>query len=168
MNLASLAKGRMRRSHQKAITYTYTVNTSRKPEHISSRSRVTYSPGGASSSRDSGSGSDSARLPNEIRPGYVIVYVGSERKRFIIASGILNHALFKLVLEKLDSGDVVQDQAQGFQDYDDTGAILLSCDVQLLHRLLFLIDSAGNSSNQEMRWEELKKYLDGDATELPS
>ncbi|CAM6120130.1 unnamed protein product [Calypogeia fissa] len=164
LNLASFAKGRIKRSSQKQITYTYTVDTSRKPRRVSSRSRLpSSSPGGTS--RDSSSGSDSARLPNEIRPGYVVVYVGCERKRFIISTSILSHPLFKLVLEKLDSSDVLDDHL--FRDDDETGGILLSCNTDFLHRLLFLIDSGGDQ-NQEMRWDELKKYLVGESSHCHS
>jgi hypothetical protein len=156
MNLASLAKGRFRREQQKTMTYTY---TERKPRRISSGKRMGSSPGGTSSSSGSDSNRYIVRDPNEIRPGYFIVLVGTEKKKFIISSAILNHSLFKLVLQKLrDNNDGIDSHL--FGEDDETGAVLLSCDVQFLHRLLFLIDSAGDHE-QELRWEELKLYLEG-------
>ncbi|KAK4789364.1 hypothetical protein SAY86_020683 [Trapa natans] len=35
-----------------------------------------------------------------IRPGFVAVYVGEERRRFVVPTGSLSHPLFRMILEK--------------------------------------------------------------------
>ncbi|KAL3690751.1 hypothetical protein R1sor_004402 [Riccia sorocarpa] len=63
--------------------------------------------------------------------GYIGVYVGKEKRRFIISTHYLNHRLFKELLKR-------SEEEYGF---DYRGGLLIACETVLFEHLLWLIGS---------------------------
>ncbi|KAJ7552537.1 hypothetical protein O6H91_06G059700 [Diphasiastrum complanatum] len=68
-------------------------------------------------------------VPSDVRAGYLAVYVGPERRRFIIKTHYLSHPLFKILLEKVE-------EEYGF---DHIGGIQIPCEVTLFEHILWLL-----------------------------
>lgn len=69
------------------------------------------------------------RLPSDIRHGYMAVYVGKEKKRFVISTHFLSHRLFKSLLKRSEEefGFVYQ------------GGLAIACEPVLFEHLLWII-----------------------------
>ncbi|OIW05150.1 hypothetical protein TanjilG_02623 [Lupinus angustifolius] len=70
---------------------------------------------------------ESCFIPNDVPKGHLVVYVGENHKRFVIRIAILNHPLFKALL----------DQAR--EEYDFTAAdskLCIPCDEHLFLSVL--------------------------------
>ncbi|CAM6090032.1 unnamed protein product [Calypogeia fissa] len=70
-----------------------------------------------------------ACLPDDIPQGYLAVYVGNERKRFVISTKYLSHQLFKALLKK-------SEEEFGF---DHQGGLTIACEPVLFEHLLWLL-----------------------------
>lgn len=70
-----------------------------------------------------------SRLPDDIPQGYLAVYVGNERKRFVISTQYLSHHLFKALLKK-------SEEEFGFEHQ---GGLPIACEPDLFEHLLWLI-----------------------------
>ncbi|KAL2621620.1 hypothetical protein R1flu_001825 [Riccia fluitans] len=70
-----------------------------------------------------------SRLPDDIPQGYLAVYVGNERKRFVISTQYLSHSLFKALLKK-------SEEEFGFEHQ---GGLPIACEPDLFEHLLWLI-----------------------------
>ncbi|KAE8694535.1 hypothetical protein F3Y22_tig00110782pilonHSYRG00080 [Hibiscus syriacus] len=66
--------------------------------------------------------------------GCFSVYVGPQRQRFVIKTRMVNHPLFKLLLE----------DAELEYGFGGEGPLLLPCDVDLFYRVLAEIDDNGD------------------------
>lgn len=77
-----------------------------------------------------------SRLPDDIPQGYLAVYVGSERKRFVISTQYLSHQLFKALLKK-------SEEEFGFEHQ---GGLPIACEPDLFEHLLWLIGTNSPAS----------------------
>lgn len=68
-------------------------------------------------------------LPDDIPQGYLAVYVGTERKRFVINTEYLSHQLFKELLKK-------SEEEFGF---DHQGGLTIACEPVVFEHLLWLL-----------------------------
>lgn len=68
-------------------------------------------------------------LPDDIPEGYLAVYVGTERKRFVISTKYLSHQLFKELLKR-------SEEEFG---YDHQGGLTIACETVLFEHLLWLL-----------------------------
>ncbi|KAK6941746.1 Small auxin-up RNA [Dillenia turbinata] len=94
-----------------------------KSMSIRGRSILSYS----DSDSDLGSSSGSTR---RIPPGFLAVYVGLERRRFLIPTRFLNLPIFGSLLQKAE-------EEFGFQP---SGGLVLPCDVKFFKELLKFLD----------------------------
>lgn len=76
--------------------------------------------------------------PWDVPEGFLAVYVGSERQRFVISANYLKHPLFKLLLEK-------SAEEYGFEH---TGGLPIACDVDAFENLLWSIQAQNPGSLQ--------------------
>lgn len=76
-----------------------------------------------------GTRSKLACFPDDIPVGYLAVYVGDERKRFVISTTYLNHQLFKALLKR-------SEEEFGF---DHQGGLTIACEPVLFEHLLWLL-----------------------------
>lgn len=97
----------------------------------------------AGSDLDYDSDSDDC-APYDVPEGYLVMYVGEERRRFVIKAKYLSHPVFKALLNK---------SAEEF-GYEHKGGLEIACDVNFFEHLLWLIES-NNPSLSSMEFEEL-------------
>jgi hypothetical protein len=69
--------------------------------------------------------------PYDVPRGFLAVYVGREKKRFVISANYLNHAIFRMLLEK-------SAEELGFEH---KGGLPIACDASFFEHLLWLIES---------------------------
>eukprot|EP00249_Psilotum_nudum_P009408 c21916_g1_i1 orf=273-752(+) len=69
--------------------------------------------------------------PPDVPQGFLAVYVGIEKKRFVIPALHLNHPVFKMLLEKAE-------EEYGFQQ---EGGLTIPCEGLLFEHILWLIDN---------------------------
>lgn len=74
-------------------------------------------------------GDDSA--PNDVSEGFLAVYVGQERRRFVIDAKNLNNSVFRDLLNK---------SAEEY-GYEHKGGLAVACEVVFFERLLWLIET---------------------------
>ncbi|XP_024373581.1 auxin-responsive protein SAUR72 [Physcomitrium patens] len=67
--------------------------------------------------------------PSDVPEGYLAVYVGCERQRFVISADYLKHQMFKALLEK-------SAEEYGFEH---KGGLPIACDVTYFENLLWSI-----------------------------
>lgn len=84
------------------------------------------------------------RVPEDVPAGFLVMYVGDERRRFVIRAKTLNHATFRVLLEK---------SAAEF-GYKHDGGLIIACDVAFFEHLLWLIET----NNPSLFREELRHY----------
>lgn len=92
---------------------------------------------------DSDDGSDDS-APDDVPEGYLVVYVGEERRRFVINAQILNHPVFRVLLDK-------SAEEYGFEH---KGGLAIACEVVFFEHLLWLIDTKDPSLSR-MEVDEL-------------
>ena len=63
--------------------------------------------------------------------GYLALYVGEERRRFLLKANMINHPLFAILLEKAN-------EEFGF---DQEGAIRIPCDIAFFEHIMLLVES---------------------------
>ncbi|KAE8657151.1 FBD-associated F-box protein [Hibiscus syriacus] len=80
---------------------------------------------------------NSHRAENVAPEGCFFVYVGPQRRRFVIKAEIANHPSFQMLLE----------DAELEYGFSNEGPLLLPCDVDLFNRVLAEID---NGEDREM------------------
>lgn len=68
-------------------------------------------------------------LPDDIPQGYLAVYVGNERKRFVISTKYLSHQIFQALLKR-------SEEEFGF---DHQGGLTIACEPVLFEHLLWLL-----------------------------
>ncbi|KAH9329421.1 hypothetical protein KI387_001529, partial [Taxus chinensis] len=73
----------------------------------------------------------------EIPPpqGFIAVYVGAERKRFVIKTEHINHPLFRMLLDEAE-------KEYGFQNL---GPLTLPCEVSVFRRILWALNGHAHS-----------------------
>ena len=79
-----------------------------------------------------------ASPPSDVPEGFLAVYVGRERQRFVISANYLKHQLFKVLLEK-------SAEEYGFEH---KGGLPIACDVAYFENLLWSIKSKNPGSFQ--------------------
>ncbi|MBA0674139.1 hypothetical protein Goari_015750, partial [Gossypium aridum] len=80
---------------------------------------------------------------NKVAPeGCFSVYVGSERQRFVIKTELVNHPLFKMLLE----------DAELEYGFNSEGPLLLPCDVDLFYKVLAEMDDNGDDGEMSTRF----------------
>jgi len=79
---------------------------------------------------DSDDDSDDS-APNDVPEGYLVVYVGEERRRFVIKAKYLSHPVFKALLNK---------SAEEF-GYEHKGGLEIACETVFFEHLLHLIET---------------------------
>lgn len=73
------------------------------------------------------------RKTSKVAPkGCFSVYVGSEKQRFVVRTELVNHPLFKILL----------DDAEMEYGYSSEGPILLPCEVDLFYKVLAEMESS--------------------------
>lgn len=80
------------------------------------------------------------RLPQDIPQGCLAVYVGLERRRYVISTNFLAHSLFKELLKR-------SEEEFGFE-YE--GGLNIACDCSLFENVLWMIatkDPAARTTN---------------------
>lgn len=89
------------------------------------------------------------RLPRDIPHGYMAVYVGKERKRFVISTNYLSHRLFKSLLKRSEEefGFVYQ------------GGLAIACEPVLFEHLLWMIGN-DDPAAQTTKLEDLLEFYD--------
>ncbi|KAE9621811.1 hypothetical protein Lal_00032587 [Lupinus albus] len=81
---------------------------------------------------------ESCFIPNDVPKGHLVVYVGENHKRFVIKIAILNHPLFKALL----------DQAR--EEYDFTAADSKLCIPCNEHLFLSVLRCATSPQNERV------------------
>lgn len=81
---------------------------------------------------------ESPAPPSDVPEGFLAVYVGRERQRFVINANYLKHQLFKVLLEK-------SAEEYGFEH---TGGLPIACDVAYFENLLWSIKTNSPGSFQ--------------------
>lgn len=76
--------------------------------------------------------------PSDVPEGFLAVYVGRERQRFVISANYLKHQMFKVLLEK-------SAEEYGFEH---KGGLPIACDVAYFENLLWTIKSKNPGSFQ--------------------
>lgn len=92
---------------------------------------------------------DSFYCPEDVPEGYLAVYVGEERRRFVICTQWLNHRLFKALLDK-------SEQEYGFRH---KGGLTLACEVVLFEHLVWLL-SRGDPAAWNLELDALLSFHD--------
>jgi hypothetical protein len=90
-----------------------------------------------------------SRLPRDIRHGYMAVYVGKERKRFVISTNYLSHRLFKALLKR-------SEEEYGFV-YE--GGVAIACEPVLFEHLLWMIGN-DDPAAKTTELEDLADFYD--------
>ena len=85
--------------------------------------------------------------PYDVPEGYLVVYVGEERRRFVIKTKYLSHPVFRALLNK---------SAEEY-GYEHKGGLEIACEVDFFEHLLWLIES-NNPSLSSMEFEELEGF----------
>ncbi|XP_017647858.1 auxin-responsive protein SAUR50 [Gossypium arboreum] len=86
---------------------------------------------------------DDHKKKNKVAPeGCFSVYVGSERQRFVIKTELVNHPLFKMLLE----------DAELEYGFNSEGPLLLPCDVDLFYKVLAEMDDNGDDGEMSTRF----------------
>ena len=65
--------------------------------------------------------------------GYLAMYVGEEKRRFLVKTHILNHPLFSVLLEK----------AKEEFGFEQKGPLTIPCDIAFFEHILLLVESNG-------------------------
>lgn len=86
-------------------------------------------------------------LPGDIPHGSLAVYVGPERRRFVISTKYLNHQLFKALLKKCE---------EEFGFHHQGGLSIATCDPVLFEHLIWLI----GTNNPAAKTTQLDKLID--------
>ncbi|KAK9275740.1 hypothetical protein L1049_023009 [Liquidambar formosana] len=84
-------------------------------------------------------GCQSPDPPPDVPKGYLAVYVGPERRRFIIPTGYLSHPLFKVLLEKAE-------EEFGF---DHSGGLTIPCETETFKYLLKCMENQQKADPDE-------------------
>ncbi|CAM6099632.1 unnamed protein product [Calypogeia fissa] len=84
-------------------------------------------------------------LPGDIPQGCLAVYVGPEKRRFVISTKYLSHQLFKALLKKCE---------EEFGFHHEGGLTIATCDPILFQHLIWLIET-NNPAAKTTRLEEL-------------
>lgn len=96
------------------------------------RRRASLSRSNRSSSSEMESDEDGRESPPyDVPEGFLAVYVGREKQRFVISAEYLNHAVFRILLEK---------SAEEF-GFEHKGGLPIACDVAFFEHLLWLMES---------------------------
>lgn len=82
---------------------------------------------------DGGGDSDSEcdQAPYDVPEGSLVVYVGEQRRRFVIRAALLSHPVFKALLQK--SAEEL--------GYEHKGGLEIACEVGFFEHLLWMIES---------------------------
>lgn len=80
--------------------------------------------------------------PSDVPEGFLAVYVGDERQRFVISANYLKHQMFKLLLEK-------SAEEYGFEH---KGGLPIACDVAYFEHLLWSIKSQSPSGTFQVNY----------------
>ncbi|BBN13631.1 SAUR family protein [Marchantia polymorpha subsp. ruderalis] len=88
-------------------------------------------------------------VPRDIPQGCMAVYVGRERKRFVISTHYLNHHLFKALLKRTE-------EEFGFEY---RGGLHIACEAVLFEHLLWLIGS-DDPAARTTELEDLLEFYD--------
>jgi hypothetical protein len=91
----------------------------------------------------------SATTADDVPTGHLAVYVGRERRRFVIDAHYLNNTLVRGLIEK--SGD------ENATDRDRPDGLTIACEVVLFEHLLWLIETNDPDARQ-METDELLDY----------
>lgn len=70
-------------------------------------------------------------VPSDVPVGFLVVYVGVERRRFVVEAELLKYFMFQVLLAK---------SAEEF-GHKYEGGLIIACDVAFFEHLLWLIDS---------------------------
>ncbi|KAL2622611.1 hypothetical protein R1flu_002816 [Riccia fluitans] len=103
---------------------------------------------------DSEDDESSKWIPRDVPAGYLVVYVGQERRRYMIDYHYPTHPLFKTLLQR----SAVE---YGFH-YE--GGLLVACEVVLLEHLLRVIEN----HNTATHYPEIQKMLGYYASPCPT
>lgn len=95
---------------------------------------------------DSDDDSDDS-APDDVPEGYLVVYVGEERRRFVIKAKYLSHHVFKALLNK---------SAEEY-GYEHKGGLEIACEVGFFEHLLYLLET-NDPSLSSMEIDELVGY----------
>ncbi|KAH7365722.1 hypothetical protein KP509_18G042500 [Ceratopteris richardii] len=87
--------------------------------------------------------------PPDVPQGFLAVYAGRERKRFIIPASYLNHPAFRLLLEKVK-------EEFGFSQ---KGVLNMPFEVLLFEQFLWLVGQ-GDPAPKDVGVEELERYYE--------
>lgn len=79
--------------------------------------------------------SNNSKQPTTTPRGYLAMYVGEERRRFLVKTELLNHPLFSILLEKAE-------EEFGF---DHKGPLSIPCDIALFEHILWQLESNANN-----------------------
>ena len=85
--------------------------------------------------------------PDDVPEGYLVVYVGEGRCRFVIKAKYLSYPVFKALLNK---------SAEEY-GYEHKGGLEIACEVVFFEHLLYLIET-NDPSLSSMEIDELAGY----------
>eukprot|EP01018_Ginkgo_biloba_P022455 Gb_27169 [translate_table: standard] len=80
--------------------------------------------------------------------GHFAVYVGQERKRFVIKTEHVNHPLFKMLL----------DEAEKEYGFENEGPLALPCQVAFFHKILRMLNRNHGCADESTVMEVFKMY----------
>jgi SAUR family protein len=95
---------------------------------------------------DSDLSEESDPCPWDVPEGCLAVYVGGERRRFVIQTELLHHSLFRALLAK-------SEEEFGFENQ---GGLRIACEPDMFERLLWRLEADSSAVNWTL---ENKKHL---------
>ncbi len=97
---------------------------------------------------------------DDVPEGFLAVYVGKEKRRFVIGTHFLNHTLFRGLVETSATGEAEDSSscAAGNVDGQAGAELHIACEVVLFEHLLWLLGNDESCASRQMEVDELLDF----------